>query len=587
MFSVLRSLAGGASGTQVLGLGFPHNAVGSAPWSWIAAFLGNSFLFPSLVSNSVIWDAVRLFVLGSLIETGRRVFGWIWSRWTFRCSVSGTFEAENPTYDWLVSYLIKEKIWNTPRDFFIERRSSEKKWKVFQDDLEHENPHIDYVPSYRVNEFFRWRGYIMEVTHKKPPRGPRSPDRYQDIDEMATYDAMPASLTITIYTRNSKVLFDFVENARLKHLEISKGEVTIHSRGRPSGRRSGWNWGTVQTKRRRPIDSVLLDGNVMQDLLDDAREFMKVEDWYVQSGIPHRRGYLLHGPPGTGKTSTVYTLAGELGLDIYALSLSSSLDDSQLAQAVSGLPHRAILLIEDIDCAFASRLDDEEETYERMMARRHPRGRRQPMERSTLPSPANKVTLSGLLNVLDGIGSEEGKLFFATTNHIERLDPALLRPGRIDRKIGYRLASTSQIRALFVRLFPERIFCDPSAPLIGGRVLVEHLTVEKISMLADEFAEKIPAFEFSVAEIQGFILGYKFSPRDAVGEVEAWVEKETRQRRETQEQKTKLREQRMKAEIEAQVGMTKAIIDGIGNAINGPRNDVDERYMIAGVEKIC
>ncbi|KIJ43027.1 hypothetical protein M422DRAFT_119172, partial [Sphaerobolus stellatus SS14] len=82
----------------------------------------------------------------------------------------------------------------------------------------------------------------------------------------------------------------------------------------------GWIWASVQTKNRQPIDSLLLDGNTIQNLLNDAKEFLEAEEWYIKAGIPHRRGYILYRPPGTGKTSTVYTVAGELGLDICYLS---------------------------------------------------------------------------------------------------------------------------------------------------------------------------------------------------------------------------------------------------------------------------
>lgn len=107
-------------------------------------------------------------------------------------------------------------------------------------------------------------------------------------------------------------------------------------------------WGNSKRKQRRPLSSIILQEGVIHSLVQDAREFLQSEDWYIKAGIPHRRGYLLHGPPGTGKStsnlyfplpervssltylhyligSTIYAVAGELGLEIYSLSLASGL----------------------------------------------------------------------------------------------------------------------------------------------------------------------------------------------------------------------------------------------------------------------
>lgn len=78
-------------------------------------------------------------------------------------------------------------------------------------------------------------------------------------------------------------------------------------------------------KKKRPLESLILPDGVLDSILQDAREFIEMEEWYLDAGIPHRRGYLLHGPPGTGKSSTIYAVAGELGMEIYSISLAASL----------------------------------------------------------------------------------------------------------------------------------------------------------------------------------------------------------------------------------------------------------------------
>lgn len=121
--------------------------------------------------------------------------------------------------------------------------------------------------------------------------------------------------------------------------------------------------------------SVVLDPGVKELILDDARDFLDSKNWYSERGIPFRRGYLLvrpspfehlpvtyicqqYGAPGSGKTSLIHCLAGELGLDVYVISLSrAGLDDSALDALVNELPERCIALMEDVDAAFTHALN--------------------------------------------------------------------------------------------------------------------------------------------------------------------------------------------------------------------------------------
>ncbi|KAF8872800.1 hypothetical protein CPB84DRAFT_1798973 [Gymnopilus junonius] len=477
--------------------------------------------------NSYLIDSIRLFLLGSIIEGGRRFFSWIMGRFKpFQYSITAQFTEGDPAYEWIILLLTEEQVWTRSREFRVNATSSLRQWSV---KLESENQrkdghfddHAEYVPTYEEPQLFRWNGYWVEVR--------RSSGTGRSINQAFMPHAglqMMGRLYLTIYTRKMSALSALVEEGRQRYVKTSRPHVTVHTADQPAyGPASPWNG--AKRKARRPLSSIILQEGVINSLIEDAREFIRMEEWYTKAGIPHRRGYLLYGPPGTGKSSTIYAIAGELGLEIYSLSLASTfVDDSFLARAVSSIPKQAIFLIEDIDCAFPSReeLDDDEATglagataYMAGMvgipARPGARGR-------------SAVTMSGLLNVLDGVGSEEGKIFFATTNYVDRLDPALLRPGRIDKKIQYKLATRAQAAALFLRFYPEAFITLRSERSSTDEKSPHLSSSEKEAILhlfSKQFAASILEHEFSTAELQGFLLSCKQDPERAVEEVAKWA----------------------------------------------------------------
>ncbi|KAL9098493.1 MAG: hypothetical protein Q9163_005857, partial [Psora crenata] len=189
-----------------------------------------------------------------------------------------------------------------------------------------------------------------------------------------------------------------------------------------------------EPRRKRPIESVVLGKGIKERIADDVKNFLGSSKWYYDRGVPYRRGYLLHGPPGSGKSSFVQALAGDLDYNIAMLNLSErGLTDDRLNHLLTIIPKRTLLLLEDADAAFSNRRTQTDADGYR----------------------GANVTFSGLLNALDGVASAEERLLFLTTNHVERLDNALIRPGRVDMILRIGEASRWQASQLWDRFYAE------------------------------------------------------------------------------------------------------------------------------------
>ncbi|KAF2215074.1 hypothetical protein CERZMDRAFT_27539, partial [Cercospora zeae-maydis SCOH1-5] len=243
----------------------------------------------------------------------------------------------------------------------------------------------------------------------------------------------------------------------------------------------------------RTLDTVAMEVVTRQNIIASVQKYLAPEtgNWYAQRGLPLRKGILLHGPPGTGKTSFSTALAGHFGLDLYILSFTSTeMDDGKLATLFSELPEKCVVLMEDVDSAGIERENIVKPSTD-------------------LLAPKKRVTLSGLLNVIDGAGAAEGRLLIMTSNSANSLDPALVRPGRIDHKIFMGNASQEVANILFTQ-----IYSDNDEELSDTETVVD--SQPNIDLLAKTFASKVEANLFTPAEIQAFLLSHRENPENAL-----------------------------------------------------------------------
>ncbi|KAJ3151013.1 hypothetical protein HDU89_002223 [Geranomyces variabilis] len=273
------------------------------------------------------------------------------------------------------------------------------------------------------------------------------------------------TITLTTLSRDRQLFAKMLEAAKGAALAKEEGKTVVYTSYGPEWRPFG------NPRKRRPVASVVLSGGIAEDIVADVRAFLTGGKWYHDRGIPYRRGYLLYGPPGSGKTSFIQALAGELEYNICVMNLSErGMTDDRLSHLLNHAPPRSIILLEDVDAAFINRAQTDKQGFQSM------------------------VTFSGLLNSLDGVTSSEERIIFMTTNHVSRLDPALIRPGRVDVKVLLDDANADQARQMFLRFF------------VGE------------TKLADEFVQAVDfaTNRVSPAQLQGHFVVHRDSARAAV-----------------------------------------------------------------------
>ncbi|KAJ7065335.1 P-loop containing nucleoside triphosphate hydrolase protein [Mycena amicta] len=529
---------------------------------------------PLGMGSSAVQDTLKLVVIGGTMETARRVSVSAWNGFVDSFFLTAHFSDEDYPYDWLLHWLSKQPAWSRSREFEITTRSAGRGMNTSttadlqeeeesDDDLEHGRKRrvVAFMPSLETTHTIYYRGHWLRITRTK---------RYPDYGG--------ASLKISVVARNNDILKKLVIEARKEYEKDAEHRVHIFLADPTYG---CWRWNGARQKR--PMSSIVLQPGVKEMLLADCKDFLCSEEWYAERGIPYRRGLLLHGVPGSGKTSLIHSLAGELGLDIYVVSLSAKgMSDNTLTTLMGNVPSRCIVLLEDLDAAFTRSVSRD------ASATGAPTSTTPTAEKKdAAESDGSTLSLSGLLNSLDGVAAAEGRLLFATTNHIERLDPALSRPGRMDVWVNFANATKWQAEGIFKCFFPSASVTTVNTPTtvstpsdqptvdisqknlpLPRRKRAQHaiplLSETEINELAKRFAEAIPEDELSVAALQGYLLKNKTRPRECVDEVAAWViqeretreklkkekaEKEAKEKKEAEEKALKEKEQKELKEV--------------------------------------
>ena len=282
----------------------------------------------------------------------------------------------------------------------------------------------------------------------------------RQLDEDNQTNVFKETLTISFIGLSSNTIVDFIEYSKAKiDAQALSDKLTVRVSG-------GGFWNKTSKLSKRPLTSVFTNDNQGQRLVDHILAFDEREHLTKTKGIPWRTGILLTGEPGTGKTSLIHALASETGRNIAILNLSALENDAELIELMSKniAWEKTLLVLEDIDAASVA--TDREDI-------------------------GSKVSLSTLLNMLDGITTPEGIVTVATTNHPDKLDPALIRAGRFDEVVELGPLEWEQFIAMVKLLRPEEVDqfqnLKPHFVPTVGAVLRKWLLEENYEFIQDKF----------------------------------------------------------------------------------------------------
>ncbi|KAJ3012645.1 UNVERIFIED_CONTAM: mitochondrial chaperone [Siphonaria sp. JEL0065] len=521
----------GSSEHEVVEGMFSNSSTTSTPF--LASFFEAVGLPPP---NAFTQSGLTLAALGAGLALVRGLGGFAWTMLERRLIVSVEIDGRDESHAWILAWLSEQPFVKKSTRFAVAVTPSTGRATTSSAALDEEYAHLPsyaFLPSPNCTHWFWYNNRFMWITRSRPK--PSSTAMAIAADAKATERIVVSTLgslwnrephvdSVSDSTKKSRLssksqkqpsnqqqqvqqqelikpvasgarraLEQLVEESRRKFAERDLKRTVIYSADQYG------NWRRTRSRPIRPLSTIVLEGETKDTVLSDAIEFLRNEKWYADRGIPYRRGYMFYGYPGTGKTSFVTALAGELKLNIYVISLANKgLTDETLTELMVDTPPRCILLLEDIDAAFVSR---------------------------TLTSTASQdntivtnVTFSGLLNAIDGVAAQEGRILIMTTNHIEKLDAALIRPGRVDVKVLFDKATQKQVHDLFIQFFNQ-----PPVPA-AENVVVEQEDPDTLQELATQFSRRFPERGVSMAAVQGHLMRYKRSPRDAVAGVDEFVE---------------------------------------------------------------
>ncbi len=252
---------------------------------------------------------------------------------------------------------------------------------------------------------------------------------------------------------NEDIIEEFCKTCAIEYKTFLTGKVWSQQIYRNNGN----EWKATPSNNYRKLDTIILKNDLKNKIKNDLQLFLNSEEWYQHRDIPYTRGYLFYGKPGTGKTSMIKGLSLFSKRHIHYLMLNNISNDEQLFELMNKINYKeTVVVLEDIDAMIniVKSREKEKEKEEESKEEEKESKREDKRERK---KDKSSITLSGLLNIIDGVFSCHGRILIMTTNHPEVLDNALVRPGRIDCKFLFDNCNKKQIGELYEMFFNQPI----------------------------------------------------------------------------------------------------------------------------------
>lgn len=418
------------------------------------------------MSSPFAQGGLVLGALAGVVASLRSIPGRVWTWFRDRFTTTVTIKQSDPLFRWisfwLASHAYSQKCRSllastelrtrSYRDYASQSMSPALSGETSSDD---KPPEIDLSPAHG-RHVLRWHGLWIVMNRQKEGDGAKPSDGMVGSSSSMSDFMRLEEIVLTFGTTDRNKVLELLEDARQLSNPPGKPKTHIYTN-------SYYDWSTSNELPYRSSESIILPTEQYENITADIDKFFTNKEFYERTGMPHRRGYLWYGIPGAGKTSLIRALASKYRSPLYVLNLADSqCSDSCLTRLLSNIrSERAFVVIEDIDSYFDGR---------------------------TPKSSELKITFSGLLNAMDGAASCEGHILFLTTNHKEGLDPALIRPGRVDYELEFTYATDEQIRRMYSRFRPISTTLD-------------------YQLFEKALGSKFPDNRVTTAQLQGFLYG--------------------------------------------------------------------------------